>query len=544
MGKISRFGLMELSRQRLRPSLERDRAPCTCPRCNGTGHIRGTESTALHILRIMQEEAMKENTAAVHVQVPVDVATFLLNEKRTDIHAIEARLKVNVVLIPNMHLETPHYKLERLRHDDLNQEGAAAAELQPRRSAGRGAGRRVPAQEARPQRPQAAVQGVTPEQPAPIAAPKPVVAPPPPAAPAVRPEPPAPERAGIMSRLFGWFRSAEPAPAAPPRPPRRRVREQQQRRDRGDRGDRRDRGGERPHRGDGRDRGRERSAAASRPSAARARARAAGAMATGKPEAISKDGATGATGAIVAITATDRETSSAVRDRTTAATQREPRRSSAARQREQRQGEQRQGEPRQVASRERPGRTAPGRASAAGAAHAADRCADPSGSPGGAAANRTPSGGAAAAIVATAGIAAIVAIAAPRHEGQPPREAATARGTTAAKISCARTSSARAGCRAEQLREDRVREARLRERRRTKTGRTRASSARADRLPSRRSPRPSQRHWRPLRRRSSNRRRAGAAARAGSARACTRGTAAGSLRRRSISTARCARAVW
>jgi ribonuclease E len=92
MGKISRFGLMELSRQRLRPSLG-EGSTITCPRCNGIGHIRGIESTALHILRIIQEEAMKENTAAVHAQVPVDVATFLLNEKRTDIHSVEARLK-------------------------------------------------------------------------------------------------------------------------------------------------------------------------------------------------------------------------------------------------------------------------------------------------------------------------------------------------------------------------------------------------------------------------------------------------------------------
>ena len=80
-----------------------------CPRCHGTGHIRSIESTALHVLRIMQEEAMKENTAAVHAQVPVDVATFLLNEKRNDIHAVEARLKVAILLIPNIHLETPNY---------------------------------------------------------------------------------------------------------------------------------------------------------------------------------------------------------------------------------------------------------------------------------------------------------------------------------------------------------------------------------------------------------------------------------------------------
>ena len=120
LGKISRFGLMELSRQRLRPALA-ESAHIACPRCHGIGHIRGTESTALHILRIIQEEAMKENTAQVVAQVPVDVATFLLNEKRTDVLTIETRFKVNVLLVPNRHLETPNYSIERLRHDDLNQ---------------------------------------------------------------------------------------------------------------------------------------------------------------------------------------------------------------------------------------------------------------------------------------------------------------------------------------------------------------------------------------------------------------------------------------
>ncbi|MFP3700252.1 ribonuclease E/G, partial [Burkholderia sp. SIMBA_013] len=85
---------------------------------NGTGVIRDAESSALHVLRLLQEEAMKENTAAVHAQVPVDVATYLLNEKRADITKMEARLKVNLVLIPNKHLETPHHHIERLRHDD------------------------------------------------------------------------------------------------------------------------------------------------------------------------------------------------------------------------------------------------------------------------------------------------------------------------------------------------------------------------------------------------------------------------------------------
>src|SRR5665213_1389724 len=110
---------MELSRQRLRPALA-ESAHIPCPRCHGVGHIRGTESTALHILRILQEEAMKDNTAQVVAQVPVDVATFLLNEKRNDVLTIETRFKVNVLLVPNKHLETPNFTIERLRPDELN----------------------------------------------------------------------------------------------------------------------------------------------------------------------------------------------------------------------------------------------------------------------------------------------------------------------------------------------------------------------------------------------------------------------------------------
>ncbi|HEU4376166.1 MAG TPA: Rne/Rng family ribonuclease, partial [Telluria sp.] len=107
MGKISRFGLMELSRQRLRPSLS-EGSHVTCPRCSGTGHIRDTESSALQVLRIIQEEAMKENSATIHVQVPVDVAAFLLNEKRGEVLKIENRHRIGVILIPNKHLDTPH----------------------------------------------------------------------------------------------------------------------------------------------------------------------------------------------------------------------------------------------------------------------------------------------------------------------------------------------------------------------------------------------------------------------------------------------------
>ena len=124
MGKISRFGLLELSRQRLRPALA-ETSYIPCPRCSGTGHIRSTESSALQILRILEEEAMKENTGAVHCQVPVDVATFLLNEKRVDIAHIELRHRINLVIVPNRHLETPANEIIRLRHDQLNQDGSA-----------------------------------------------------------------------------------------------------------------------------------------------------------------------------------------------------------------------------------------------------------------------------------------------------------------------------------------------------------------------------------------------------------------------------------
>ncbi|MCL2589609.1 MAG: Rne/Rng family ribonuclease [Betaproteobacteria bacterium] len=128
-GKISRFGLLELSRQRLRPALA-ETSYITCPRCTGTGHIRSTESSALHILRIIEEEAMKENTGAVHLQAPVDVATFLLNEKRIDIDRVEARHKIQLLIVPNRHMETPMYEVTRLRHDQLNQDDKLVASYQ------------------------------------------------------------------------------------------------------------------------------------------------------------------------------------------------------------------------------------------------------------------------------------------------------------------------------------------------------------------------------------------------------------------------------
>ncbi|MBM3373969.1 MAG: Rne/Rng family ribonuclease, partial [Betaproteobacteria bacterium] len=170
IGKISRFGLMELSRQRLRPSLG-ESSHSACPRCHGIGHIRGTESTALHILRIIQEESMKDNTAAVHAQVPVDVATFLLNEKRVDLQMLEARHRVNVLLIPNIHLETPNYTVTRLRHDDLNQSEPLAPSYEMVQAPSESEKETGVAEPAAP-RPEAAVKGITPMQPAPVSAPQ------------------------------------------------------------------------------------------------------------------------------------------------------------------------------------------------------------------------------------------------------------------------------------------------------------------------------------------------------------------------------------
>jgi len=117
IGRISRFGLLEMSRQRIRPSLA-ESSHELCPRCEGVGTIRNTKSTGLAVLRIIEEAAMKESTAKIAAQVPVDVATFLLNEKRQDITRIEERQKVAVLLIPNQNLETPHYEVERVRDQD------------------------------------------------------------------------------------------------------------------------------------------------------------------------------------------------------------------------------------------------------------------------------------------------------------------------------------------------------------------------------------------------------------------------------------------
>lgn len=119
-GRISRFGLLEMSRQRLRPSLG-ESSRVTCPRCLGQGTIRGIESLGLSIMRIIEEEALKDNTTEVRAIVPSEVAAFLLNEKRQAITDIEKRQTVNIVVVPSAHLLTPHYEVVRIRTSDLQQ---------------------------------------------------------------------------------------------------------------------------------------------------------------------------------------------------------------------------------------------------------------------------------------------------------------------------------------------------------------------------------------------------------------------------------------
>lgn len=256
---ISKFGLLEMSRQRLRPALS-EGSHITCPRCNGTGHIRDTESSALQILRIIQEESMKDNTSAVHVQVPVEVTSFLLNEKRTEITKIELKQRVTVLLVPNKHLETPNYKLERLRHDDPRLENIQASYTmieEPDDEVG------ITRREKAKAKQEPVIKGVLPDQPAPIAPPKeevPVVA----AAPLAPPAPvqaPVPASGGFfgwVKRLLGFGEEPAPAPVAAPvaAPAPAETKDDKgrgSRRDgqaRGGRGGRGERGGERAERGE------------------------------------------------------------------------------------------------------------------------------------------------------------------------------------------------------------------------------------------------------------------------------------------------------
>lgn len=170
---------------------------------------------------------MKENTAAVHAQVPVDVATYLLNEKRSEFHAIESRMKVNVVLVPNIHLETPNYTLTRLRHDELNQMEPLPASYQLMEQPAEAEKPTLPSAEAKAPRPQAAVQGITPAQPAPLPATVPSVA---------------PSKPSILQKIFGWLRAnpetpQEPVKVKPRAPQHEALRRERDRRHGGGRGD-------------------------------------------------------------------------------------------------------------------------------------------------------------------------------------------------------------------------------------------------------------------------------------------------------------------
>ena len=219
IGRISRFGLLEMSRQRLRPSIS-ESTNIVCPRCNGMGVIRSVESLALAILRLIGEEARKDRTAKVIAQLPVDVATYLMNEKREWLHSIEARSGVDVILVPNRYLETPAYELRRVRDDEadlpefsvishqmavqpqVNLEAIAAEEKAP------------------PPPPVPAVTTVVPSTPAPPPAPEPVAV-----APVARPSPRLSSRSTVRATArscacgtgsFGDKRAPEPQAATPP----------------------------------------------------------------------------------------------------------------------------------------------------------------------------------------------------------------------------------------------------------------------------------------------------------------------------------------
>ena len=169
LGRISRFGLLEMSRQRLRPSLG-ETSGMVCPRCTGQGTIRDTKSLALAILRLIQEEASKERTGEVRVIVPVDVSAFLLNEKRSAVGEIEQETKVRVLIIPNPNMQTPHFEVIRLRDDEVDDDQRESFEIDL--SAFEAEATTNDEEKAAPA-PQALVRGVTPDAPPPAASPAP-----------------------------------------------------------------------------------------------------------------------------------------------------------------------------------------------------------------------------------------------------------------------------------------------------------------------------------------------------------------------------------
>ncbi|MFL9584954.1 ribonuclease E [Stenotrophomonas sp. AB1(2024)] len=209
LGRISRFGLMEMSRQRLRPSLG-ESSQIVCPRCDGHGRMRSVESLSLSIIRVAEEHAMKENTGQVLVQAPVEIANYLLNEKRSALREIEQRHDAPIVIVADEQLHTPHYEVTRLRENEMGDESGKP-------SYQRGTPRKLPvhaltkAQLNIPVAP--AVTNVKHSSPAPVReAAEPVAAAPAPVAPAPAAAPTATGVVGWLKRIFG----GEPAPAAAP----------------------------------------------------------------------------------------------------------------------------------------------------------------------------------------------------------------------------------------------------------------------------------------------------------------------------------------
>ena len=208
MGRISRFGLLEMSRQRLRPSLV-ELTTEVCPRCSGQGRIRDTKSLALAILRVMEEESLKVRSSMVRALVPLNIASYLLNEKRRDVAEIERRTQTHIVIVPNVNMETPQYEVQRIRDDHLAGELEAPsyelAELvhQPDDSAGEEA--------AKADREQPAVQPVQPAFPPPLASSSAQLP-----AEGAAPRSQAPPRPGILKRIMRSLFSEGEAAAAPP----------------------------------------------------------------------------------------------------------------------------------------------------------------------------------------------------------------------------------------------------------------------------------------------------------------------------------------
>src|SRR5271163_2073490 len=213
LGRLSRFGLLELSRQRLRPALS-ETTHINCPRCNGMGTIRGVESMSLALLRLIGEEARKERTGRVITQVPVDVATYLMNEKRDWLNQIESRDKVSLVVVPNPHLQTPAYTLRRIRDDEKEfpENTAASYEIaeQPTLDDSNIGNRDKKPQTEAPLVPSIVPVEATPLPPAPPPAPEPAAAPV-----AVAAAVAAAPQAGIFVRLWRFlFGAPAPVPAS------------------------------------------------------------------------------------------------------------------------------------------------------------------------------------------------------------------------------------------------------------------------------------------------------------------------------------------